>query len=518
MYIGLKNIQNLFSDLPSLLTASDGIHCLTGWTKLESAPHPYTNHLLYTCIYDNELDTDAFAGEIEIHLLCIASPGADLAAAARRFPDTVSLLMLESDRPEPVYTILQHYFNMQCGIGMFGQTLLEYLSFDSGLQSAIEHSYGALRNPVFVFDTNYNLIAATWKAIEKLEINDPVILKKQFSDKEFKMVSRENNLHSKVRRSELPIRSYNAELGYEQMYCAINTKKDLGHIVISAVNKPFEPIDTEFLLTLKKYVNQQMEKDSFIRHSRGFNYEYFLKDLLDKKIAVDSSGMSQLNYIKSEFSGNMYCIVVETARSLYTISTTHIRNMLESHFPYSKTLIYNGQVIAIPSLQKGLLISQEYIDMGKKLCRENGLFAGLSNCFTDIMNFAEYYNQALRAIELGGSQDNSPNLFLYEDYYLDHVKNIFTQKESAETFCHPKMKFLLDYDKKHNSELAYTLYMYLTHERNLASTAEAMQMHRSSLVYRFKKIDSLLKDDFEDYKERMYLILSYEMHQRKEED
>ena len=206
MYIGLKNIQNLFSDLPNLLTASDGIHCLTGWTKLESAPHPYTNHLLYTCIYDNELDTDAFAGETEMHLLCIASPGADLAAAARRFPDTVSLLMLESDRTEPVYTILQHYFNMQCGVGMFGQTLLEYLSFDSGLQSAIEHSYGALRNPVFVFDTNYNLIAATWKAIEKLEINDPVILKKQFSDKEFKMVSRENNLHSKVRRSELPIR------------------------------------------------------------------------------------------------------------------------------------------------------------------------------------------------------------------------------------------------------------------------------------------------------------------------
>ena len=214
----------------------------------------------------------------------------------------------------------------------------------------------------------------------------------------------------------------------------------------------------------------------------------------------------------------MYCIVVETARSLYTISTTHIRNLLESHFPYSKTLIYNGQVIAILSLQKSLLISQEYVDMGKKLCRENGLFAGLSNSFTDIMNFTEYYNQALRAIELGGSRDNSPNLFLYEDYYLDHVKNIFTQKESAKTFCHPEMKFLLDYDKKHHSELAYTLYMYLTHERNLASTAEAMQMHRSSLVYRFKKIDSLLKDDFEDYKERMYLILSYEMHQRKEED
>ena len=98
MYIGLKNIQNLFSDLPNLLTASDGIHCLTGWAKLESAPHPYTNHLLYTCVYSNDLDTHGFAGGTEMHLLCIASPGADLAAAARRFPDTVSLLMLESDR------------------------------------------------------------------------------------------------------------------------------------------------------------------------------------------------------------------------------------------------------------------------------------------------------------------------------------------------------------------------------------------------------------------------------------
>ena len=56
----------------------------------------------------------------------------------------------------------------------------------------------------------------------------------------------------------------------------------------------------------------------------------------------------------------------------------------------------------------------------------------------------------------------------------------------------------------------YTLYMYLTHERNLAATSEAMDMHRTSLVYRFKKINTLIGEDFDDYRERMYLILSYE--------
>ena len=168
-------------------------------------------------------------------------------------------------------------------------------------------------------------------------------------------------------------------------------------------------------------------------------------------------------------------------------------------------------MIAVLGFHNNQLIPEEYLETGRKICEENGQFAGLSNCFQDIMKFTEYYNQALRAIELGGSQDNAPGLFCYEDYYLDHVRNIFMQKESAETFCHPKMKFLLDYDRRHHSELTVERCVYLTHERNLAATAEAMDMHRSSLVYRFKKIHSLLEDDFEDYRERMYLILSYEI-------
>ena len=52
--------------------------------------------------------------------------------------------------------------------------------------------------------------------------------------------------------------------------------------------------------------------------------------------------------------------------------------------------------------------------------------------------------------------------------------------------------------------------MYLTHERNLVATSEAMDMHRTSLVYRFKKINTLIGKDFDDYRDRMYLILSYE--------
>ena len=509
MYVGLKNIQHLFSKQRTLLTNSDGIHCLTGWTKLASAPVPYSGHLLYACEYWEELPEFPF--EKDMHLLCIVEKGTDLNEIAARFPEHLSLLLLEQSPAVAAYTQLQSFFNMQCGVGMFGQTLLEFLAFEDGLQPAIDYSYNVFQNPVFVFDANYNLIAATWDAINKLNIQDPVITNKHFSEEDFKMVSRQNNIHKKVRKSEIPIRAYNEMLGYEQLYCEINTQKPLGHIVVSAANKPLEPIDTEFLLILKKYVNEQMKKDSFLRTSRGFNYEYFLKDLLDEKLAVDKSNLSRMQYVESDFSGNMYCMVVETARSATTVNPAFIRNILESRFPNCKTIIYNGQIIVILSILSRQLIPEEYVESAGKLCKENGLYMGMSNCFQDIFQFKEFYNQALRSIELGVCYNDQPDLFRYEDYYLDHVKNVFTLNESSVTFCHPKMKFLLDYDKKHHSELTYTLYMYLIHERNLAAAAEAMDMHRSSLVYRFKKINSLLGDDFDDFKERMYMILSYEM-------
>lgn len=509
MYIGLKNIQKLFQEYPSYLTGSDGLHCLTSWNQLISAPAPYASYLLYACTDDTDLSGIQFTDDM--HVLCVMRPDADREALLTRFPDSVSLLLIESGDPVSIYTTLQDYFNQQCGVGMFGQTLLDFLSFEDGLQSAIEYSYNVFHNPVFVFDTNYNLIAATWKAIEQLGINDPVVVDKRFSPEDFKMVSRDHNLHRKVLKSEIPIRSFNKALGYEQMYCAINTQKNLGHIVISAINKPFYPIDTEFMLILKKYVDQQLKKDSFIRSAKGFNYEYFLRDLLDEKIGTGSGSTAHMKYTEVAFSGNLYCMVVETARSEKTVNAHQIRNLMESRFPYSKTVIYNDQIVVIISVPGKQLLPGEYLRAGQKVCQDNDLYAGISNCFQDIMELREYYAQALRAIEFGAEADPRPSLYPYWDYYLQHVTTLFRQKESEKTFCHPKMKFLLEYDELHHSELAYTLYMYLIHERNLAAAADAMDMHRTSLVYRFKKISSLIDGTFDDYKERLYLILSYEM-------
>ena len=69
----------------------------------------------------------------------------------------------------------------------------------------------------------------------------------------------------------------------------------------------------------------------------------------------------------------------------------------------------------------------------------------------------------------------------------------------------------MEYDQQNDTQLSRTLYMYLIHERNCMEAAKAMYIHRNTMVYRLKKIDSMVMIDYDDYEERQYLILSYQL-------
>ena len=141
----------------------------------------------------------------------------------------------------------------------------------------------------------------------------------------------------------------------------------------------------------------------------------------------------------------------------------------------------------------------------------------MSNSFTDILKLESYHKQAIRALELGTAERDVPGLYCYDHYYMHHILNSFSQKSESDTFCYPKLQKLLEYDRKNGTDLAYSLYMYLICERNSIVASNEMFIHRNTLIYRLKKIDSLVNIDYENYDERRYLILSYEMVTRSRE-
>ena len=59
-----------------------------------------------------------------------------------------------------------------------------------------------------------------------------------------------------------------------------------------------------------------------------------------------------------------------------------------------------------------------------------------------------------------------------------------------------------------NLEYFDTLKTYLLHERDIPKTSEALIIHRTTLLYRLKKIQSQWNLNLEDPWQRLYLMLS----------
>ena len=513
MLIKLQDIQKLFHDYQSkILVNSIPNHCLCGFYKLGNQEFPYIQHYLYV--------TESWAhilnrNDIEKHFFLVLENEQNPAPKAELIPNRGNILVLQTEDLTAVIQKLFAYFNFQCGKGLFAESLLDLLFSDNSIQNIIDRAFPVFQNPIYVFDASFELIAANWDEAQKYlsENGSQLLVTKHFSEREFNIINKLENIHERLKKSDAPILIHQDNLPYDQMLCIIDTKKDVGHIVIDGINKPFTNEDLEYMMILKKAIHQQLQKNEFIRNNRGFHYEYFLKDLLDGKITTLKQHYEYFQYVDNNFKGTLYCIVVESARSSCTLNKQHIRNEFEITFPGCKTLLYNGEIIIIIQNSSPSGWEKEDYEKAANICRKHHIFAGISNKFQNITNILNYYKQALRAIEIGIPMHNEPDLFIYESYYLEHMLHIFKQKENPSVFCHPDLKILMEYDKKHDSDLSRTLYMYLRNERNYSATADAMFIHRNTILYRLKKIDSLVQIDYDNYEERQYIILSYELNQ-----
>ena len=66
----------------------------------------------------------------------------------------------------------------------------------------------------------------------------------------------------------------------------------------------------------------------------------------------------------------------------------------------------------------------------------------------------------------------------------------------------------MDYDREKGTPYFETLREYLLQERDIPRTSEALIIHRTTLLYRLKKIQSLIQVNLEDPWQRLQLMLS----------
>ncbi|MBE3582407.1 MAG: helix-turn-helix domain-containing protein [Thermoanaerobacteraceae bacterium] len=122
------------------------------------------------------------------------------------------------------------------------------------------------------------------------------------------------------------------------------------------------------------------------------------------------------------------------------------------------------------------------------------------------------YEEAQVALKVALDRGEGKPVFFSE---LGPLRVLFYVKDApaAYSFCQEYIGKLQAYDAQNKTDLMATLASYLENDGNLRRTAEALFVHKNSVIYRVKKIEEITGLDLNDAENRFALMLALKLAQ-----
>ncbi|KHF40265.1 PucR family transcriptional regulator [Halalkalibacter okhensis] len=122
--------------------------------------------------------------------------------------------------------------------------------------------------------------------------------------------------------------------------------------------------------------------------------------------------------------------------------------------------------------------------------------------------FATSYQEAKKAVEIGRKRNGKNSISIYADTKVDRVMDSLLKNDELIDIAKSILDSLLRYAKERQIDLLHTFTAYHRNHGNVSQTARELNLHRQSLLYRLRKIESLTNCSLDDPDELFLLDLS----------
>jgi len=207
-----------------------------------------------------------------------------------------------------------------------------------------------------------------------------------------------------------------------------------------------------------------------------------------------------------------FCIVtftVSAGLNIPIISLLDIKQINEL-FPEALVSVYNECVVMI------FRCNDRKPPHGKKkqqleqfLKTDIMLGCGISMVFNNFLHLRYYFTQS----KFAAAQCKDPQIPVicsYEDYQADHVLQTLSLTTDLRCFCHPGILSLWESGGEVQRNIVNCLYHYFLNGRNISAAADAVHVHRNTLIYRLSKAEEILNIDIKhsSIKQEFLFIIS----------
>lgn len=116
---------------------------------------------------------------------------------------------------------------------------------------------------------------------------------------------------------------------------------------------------------------------------------------------------------------------------------------------------------------------------------------GIGRLHEGEMRFHSSYEEAQMALDIGKKKRGQGQRVSYSETRIDRILLSLSKNEELREITLSTITKLLKYDEQRNMDLIETFTAYHQNQSKVSQTARALNLHRQSLLYRLRKIESL---------------------------
>ncbi|MBQ2927895.1 MAG: helix-turn-helix domain-containing protein [Oscillospiraceae bacterium] len=218
-----------------------------------------------------------------------------------------------------------------------------------------------------------------------------------------------------------------------------------------------------------------------------------------------------LNLLGWEQSDRFLCLRMRSQQAHSEVMMEHLLHSdLFRCFPGSYILLGGGEQCVLVNLTRTNVQSSpaQIRHQLSPLCRDYCQYAGISAPVRGIRELQAAYYQAGAALEQTFRLRSERWILSFPECSMHHILQILPPPLTPGHLVVPELRELLSRDREKGTQYFKTFREYLLQERDIPRTSEKLIIHRTTLLYRLKKIRAWIRADLEDPWQRLHLMLS----------
>ena len=184
--------------------------------------------------------------------------------------------------------------------------------------------------------------------------------------------------------------------------------------------------------------------------------------------------------------------------------------------PNSYVMFIKQQQCVVVNMTKSKVDQRELRYLLSPVCRDYGLYSGVSSPVRGIRQLFQAFRQADIALKQAFYLRNQYWVMPFSVCALDVMLRNIQIGIAPMNMVAPELLALKEMDERRGTQFFETLKGYLLNERDIPKAAQELIVHRSTLIYRIKKIQTMFSLDLDDPELRLYLLISLRLMEQEE--